>query len=97
LRLPVIFRWRGQNECFGGGFTKNVSVGGIFIVSNRCPPKGNEITVEVVLPDFPQRTKELRLECGGHVNRLLEVGDACSGFAVAGSFDDATLSSFVSP
>jgi hypothetical protein len=96
LRLPVIFRWPGQGENFGGGFTRNISLGGIFVVSNRCPPSGNEVAVEVMLPYFPQRTTELRLECTGRVNRLLVAGNVCNGFAVAGSFDEESVIRLIS-
>ena len=52
LGTAVIFRWSGPaNERFQGeGFTRDMSVAGVFVLTPTCPPANAEIQMEVLLP-----------------------------------------------
>jgi hypothetical protein len=82
LRLPVLTRWTDVTgkECQGAGFSRDICLSGIFIVSSEPPPKGTPIFVTVVLPNPRAAAQELHLRSKGFVVRV-EQGEA-TGFAV---------------
>jgi len=83
LRIPAIFRWRdhgGEHE--RGGFTRDVSVKGVFIATPICPPKASELKLDLLLPALDGAAPGLKLEGEGLIIRV-ENG---IGFAVATDF-----------
>jgi hypothetical protein len=88
IRLPVIFRWsdeqggRQQN----GGFTRDISTGGLFIYSLIPPPLGVTVEFEVVLPALEESGHGVRLRSEGRVLRIERRGEH-TGFAATGDFD----------
>ena len=94
LRLPVLFRWSDGIDHTEGGFTRDVALDGVFIVSSKCPPIGSEVRIEVLFPSPNDPSVELRIECTGNVMRV-ENGFGCSGFGVHGRFDDDHLTQYV--
>ena len=85
LRLPVLFGWQEKSPNQNGGFTRDISVGGVFVLAQTCPPTGAKVKVELVLPIPDDPGRELRLRCVGKVIRI-EWFPHCQGFAIAGDF-----------
>ena len=84
---PAIFSWEGQSggHLKGEGTTRDISIGGTYIVSPTCPPTDSLVKVEIFLTS--------RNACGRSVTivtvaRVLRVEHSAndrgqSGFAVA--------------
>ncbi len=83
LRLPVLTRWTDieGKERHGAGFSRDICLCGVFIVSSEPPPKGTPILVTVVLPNPRADAQELHLRSTGAVVRV-ERGEA-TGYAVS--------------
>jgi len=90
LRLPVIFHWNDGTEHTEGGFTNDVALDGVLIVSSKCPPLGSEIRIEVLVPAPNSSEEEIRIECVGKVTRVPEARGG-SWFGVHGLFSDEQL------
>lgn len=90
LRLPVIFHWNDGKDHTEGGFTADIALDGVFILSAKLPPVGSDVRIEVLLPSPDNSRGELHIECVGKVIRVIdEFG--CKGFGVRGMFDDDHL------
>jgi hypothetical protein len=51
LQLPVLYTWYdGHKTQTAGGFTRDVSVHGLFVTASVVPPVRTEVEVEVLLP-----------------------------------------------
>jgi hypothetical protein len=86
LMLPVLFRWADSSEHYDGGQCANVGLGGMFVFTQKCPPVGAQVEIEVVIPAFAGVPRELRLRYIGQVTRV----EACcqiAGFAVSGRIE----------
>jgi hypothetical protein len=90
LRLPVIFNWNDGTEHAGGGFTSDVSLDGVLIISSKCPPSGSSIRLEILLPSPDYSGEELKIECTGEVTRVDERAGHVA-FGVRCLFDDEHL------
>lgn len=84
LWLPVVFQSSESGQNTYGGFTRDVSSAGAFIVASQCPPAGAQVVLQVVVP---VHAGTVMLECMGQVTRV-QSEQGCSGFAVSGSFDE---------
>ncbi len=87
LRAPVIFRWKDpqgttQQE---GGFTRDMSSDGVFVLCSKYPPAGIAVALEVFLPPIEATAQGLRLQAEGTVVRIGVAGEG-SGFAAAADF-----------
>ena len=83
ISLPVLFRWADGDEHYDTGHCGNLGLGGIFILTSRCPPSGVEVEVEFALPAFDLVPHPVTLRYVGRVSRV----EACyrlSGFAITG-------------
>jgi len=90
LRTPVIFSWpdsQGVGQS-GEGTSRDISIGGVFVVSETTPREGATVAVEVMLfaarsavPKFrvPGKGRVARVERGGRKGQM-------SGFAVQAEF-----------
>ena len=93
LQVPVICRWKDHQGSAHeiGGFSRDISTAGLFVLSSMPPPDGTDVSVEVLLPALGGDTSRgLRLQSEGEVVRV-EHGEAETGFAVRcefGSVDD---------
>lgn len=89
LDLPVTYMWRdAQGECDrAAGFTHDVSVGGMFVVTDQCPPPEAQVWCEVILPRSYDRDSIRRLRAAGPVLRRSASGadENPSGFVIYGS------------
>ena len=91
LRLPVIFHWNDGVAHTEGGFTSDIALDGVLILSTRCPPAGSEVRIEVLLPSPVGDGEEIRIECVGKVVRVT----GTDSFGVRGVFDDSHLTAHV--
>jgi hypothetical protein len=86
LRLPVLFSWtdRSGNVQKQGGFTRNISLDGLYVEGDVCPPVGASVTVEVLLPIAHRLTAKsarlvatmrvVRVSCAKHMQGFAAVG-----------------------
>lgn len=89
MRAPAIWRSKdAQASHETGGFTRDVSSGGVFILSSVPPAEGTPIDLEVLLPPLETSSQELKLQCEGVVVRV-EREAAPTGFAVRCNFERA--------
>ena len=88
IRLPVIFRWNGEqgSRQQNGGFTRDISTGGLFVYSLIPPPSGVTVELEVMLPPLEESGHGVRLRSEGRVLRIERKGEH-TGFAATGDFD----------
>jgi hypothetical protein len=90
LLFPVVFHWKEEKPYSGVGYSRNIGVGGAFIVSSYCPPLGSQIEIDVVVPAFDRWPAEISFRHTGRVVRIQPTEDLL-GFAVAGEFKSETL------
>jgi PilZ domain len=93
LEAPVLFSWEDHDgsQLQGGGFTRDLSATGAFILSRASPPKGVSVRLEILLPPLKGKG-HLTMFCDGRVVRLDQaLGEkrggfaaVCDGFAILG-------------
>ena len=83
ILVPVLFRWADSAEHYDVGHSANVGVGGMFILTSKCPPVGTEVEVDFTIPAFDRIPRQLRFCCKGQVCRV-ETCYEIAGFAVVG-------------
>lgn len=88
LRLPVIFGWNDEQagRQQNGGFTRDISTGGLFVYSLIPPPSGVTVELEVMLPPLEESGHGVRLRAKGRVLRIERKGER-TGFAATGDFN----------
>jgi hypothetical protein len=87
LRLPVLTQWtdhQGQVR-YGGGFSRDISVRGVFVLSSEPPPISTMVTVTVAIPNLRADLQELQLHFVGSIVRVANVG-AVAGYAIECDF-----------
>ena len=89
LQLPVLTQWTDEegHVQFGGGFTRDVCLRGVFVISSKLPPQAAMIAVTLVLPNALSGAQELQLHCSGFVVRV-EQKRATAGYAISCDFGD---------
>lgn len=90
LRLPVIFYWNDGQDHVGAGFTSDVALDGVLILSSTCPQLGFSVRIEMLIPSPDHIEEELRIECVGTVTHVVELVGYVA-FGVQGTFDDDHL------
>jgi len=71
LQLPVLFSWHEGDEIrTRGGFTRDVSVQGIFVTSSAAPPLRTAVNVELLLPPSLGQVPENIIKAQGFVVRV---------------------------
>ena len=85
LAAPVAFKWwceEGGGQ--GLGYSRDISVGGIFVRTNRCPPTSSILRYEVLLQSANDPEAFIRIRAAGRVLRteLLQNARKRDGFAV---------------
>ena len=87
IRLPVIFRWNDEGgRQQNGGFTRDISTGGLFVHSPVPPPSDVTVELEVMLPALEESGHGVQLRSEGRVLRIERKGEH-TGFAATGDFD----------
>jgi hypothetical protein len=95
LRFPVLFRWieNETEERQGGGFSRDVSSGGIYVACDReCPPLNAKVRLEVLVPSAASEAVALKLTASGDVVRMNKTATGCGFAAIAGFAFDALSS-----
>ena len=87
LQIRAVFAWNGQREkrYQESGFTRDISIDGLFVLSSMSLPMGTDISLEVSFPAVEAGTPGLRLTFDGVVIRNVESSED-QGFAVTGVF-----------
>jgi hypothetical protein len=89
LRTPVIYRWLDNNglQRRARGWTRDISEAGAYVLSSRCPQKGESVELRfklLALRDQRTTKNNEHLEMGGEVVRVDVAGNTGTtvGFAV---------------
>jgi hypothetical protein len=87
ISAPVVFRWkdRGGRSEKGDGLTRDIGIGGMFIVtSGPFPPENAHIRCEASLPSLDPNRTQWRIRVLGKVQRSSARldNDELMGFAV---------------
>jgi hypothetical protein len=84
----AVFSWEDKagGRLKGGGVTRDISVGGAYILSPTCPPTEIVILLEIFFTFSGNTRRPLRIATEGRVLRVEHPTDsrARGGFAVAG-------------
>jgi PilZ domain len=88
VRAPVLFKWTDADAMGvqGGGFTRDISTGGLFVCCDRLPPLKTVLSMEVLLSLVESPSPGLRLMGQGVVVRL-EKRENQTGFAAKTKLD----------
>jgi len=88
LYLPVTLGWTddGRVTQQHGGFTRDVSTGGVFVMCDAPPSPGTSIQFEMFLPVSSPEAPGIRVQGQAVVVRA-EHGPPTIGFAAMGAFD----------
>ncbi len=72
VRAPVIFHWLDKEgvQRQAAGFTRDISTGGIFVLSAESPPIGTGVSLEVALPPLEDASRSWQLKASGKVVRV---------------------------
>ena len=83
LRLPITYRWTDEQGMLqqAGGFTRNISTQGLYVVALQLPPNGADLSFQAVLPPLEEGAEVIPLRASGRVLRV----DG-RGFALASDF-----------
>lgn len=90
LAVPVLFRWTmpDGDERQSGGFTRDVSTSGTYILCDEFRPlMGNSLSIVVLLPSHDAKNAGLKLKAAATVVRSGERNEK-NGFAVITDFAD---------
>jgi hypothetical protein len=85
LSAPAVFMWAPQDgrPHTGQGETRDINTLGVFIATNKLPPIGARIQIEITLPTLSDSRPGMHLQGEGVVLRC-ECGDkAKQGFAAS--------------
>ena len=84
LSAPVSFSWVSRDGAVGAGegHTRDISVGGVFILTTSLSPEGSVVRIEVNLPPLRARGQRVRLRTQGRVVRM--EGNGFAAMAVMG-------------
>jgi len=86
MHVPVIFHWGDEGRINGGtGFTRDISTGGVFVLSPIAPPVGTPVVLEVHLPPLGASGPGLHVQSAGRVVRI-DKSQAGAGFAATAHF-----------
>lgn len=89
LEVPVLFSWRDENGSRrrARGYTRDLSPGGMYLISPRCPPLGAVVGLDAFLPPLSESAPPWRMHSHGRVVRLERSprGEGPGGFAAVSS------------
>ncbi len=72
VHAPVIFHWIDQEgvQRQAGGFARDISTGGVFVLSEVPPPIGTVVRLELMLPRLEAAARGWQLKASGKVVRV---------------------------
>ena len=80
LQFPIIFRWRHRTVHLGAGFTRNVSLTGLFVNSAAIPELKTHLKCQLLLPTAGNNPGNA-IRTTGRVVRISKDGEN-RGFAI---------------
>jgi hypothetical protein len=95
ISAPVVFRWKDRGGSYerGDGVTRDIGIGGMFIVTRGpFPPENATIRCEASLPSLDPNRRTWRLRVSGRVQRA----SAHAGRSELGGFAVRTMSFLLS-
>jgi hypothetical protein len=92
--VPVLFRWADSAEHYDAGHSGNVGLGGMFILTSKCPPVGTEVEIDFTIPAFDRIPRQARFCCKGRVTRVESCYEV-AGFAVVGRIESRQLADHI--
>ena len=88
LGIPVTFFWKDAEETQheGIGLTRDIGVGGLFVLTTSPPPLQSVVKLKAFLPPGKNAVPALQIRGQGRVVRVdaAHGGEPRAGFAVAG-------------
>jgi hypothetical protein len=85
---PAVFSWEGQagSRLKGEGITRDISVGGAYILTPTCPPPKVVIKLEIFLSSPTTSGRQVKIATEGRVLRVEHPAESTArgGFAVVG-------------
>jgi hypothetical protein len=83
VRLPVIFTWSGGEQVKGGGFTRDLSTVGVYVLCDHSqrPQPGATVSFEILLPPLEENIRSLQLRAEGYAIRINSLNEE-TGFAL---------------
>ena len=99
LGVPVVFQWEDevQPSVGGGGFTRDISVNGLFVLTAcPAPPLASNLDLTVLLPSLNAKGPGMLLRASGSVVRVQPTREGVGiGIASAlGYFGDSDQAAF---
>jgi len=72
LEVPVVFSWREPNGSRrrARGYTRDLSPGGMFLITPRMPPVGSSVGMDAYLPPLSEAAGSWRIVSQGRVVRV---------------------------
>ena len=92
LQLPVVYGWTDEKgvDHQAGGFTRDVSTQGLYVIASQLPPNGANLWLQATLPPLEHAADVIPLRAMGHVQRVENKGFALtSDFGLWGETDEA--------
>lgn len=89
LSLPVLVRWRGGETHTCGGFTRDVSIIGLFVLCREELPLNTTVEIEILLPTS-RKLPGTAVKTTGRVIRTHGENEG-PGFAMEGQFGYSEL------
>lgn len=90
LGIPVIFEWKDERQvqCGGAGFSRDISIHGLFVLTaSEAPPLATRLELTVLLPSLDQKGPGLRLRASGNIVRVQPTGEGL-GLGIASALGD---------
>jgi hypothetical protein len=93
LRAPVTFIWVGRDgvQYEGKGNSRDISEGGVYVVTKSSPPMGALVMLAIRFPYLPELDRFHRIEMNGHVVRVDLLLDSRAGWGFAVAADRTVL------
>jgi PilZ domain len=88
LRVPVLFSWEDTQPKQDGGFTRDISASGAYVLCEKscCPTPGDTVAIQLILPPIANMEGQgMKLNFEGQVLRTGDFQEE-SGFAVLAEY-----------
>src|ERR1700733_3559862 len=85
LEASVEFWWRdmGGRTHHGLGRSRDISEHGVFVLAARCPPKGDQVELNILIDELTETGELLQVHINGKVLRVDEISAEKEGFGFA--------------
>lgn len=90
LRIPVTFEWRDEQNmpCAGAGFSRDISISGLFVcIPSASPPLASQLDLTVLLPSLDPMGPGMRLRASGSIVRVQLTWEG-AGLGIASTLGD---------